>query len=405
MNNRWIKKYCPKNLQNDKFYLYQPLFEKLITFCDDCYKNNTNCGNIIISGQHGIGKFTLSQCIVNEIFKDKQIKYEILNLEMKNKSKKKIQFTFYSHINCIIFDLLLIQNHISLFLHDYLKKFIIYKNIDLSNKIIIFRNSQLLNTDNQQFLRRLLEKYSLYVSFILLTNSLNSLIGPLRSRCLKLIIKNYTINDRYKFIRNIVKNEGYKIKKDNLIKLINYTNNFYDCDLKQLINKLQDAFETKRFKITKTDFEKAMLKTISFFQQRFQIYLDKKCITLFYKNKKFEKKDEYKHIFLENGDKNFSNFNNLKNNLLEIYFKNDNFDLNFAIKYLVKNLRNIFNYEINIDIITNEEQISRVKNIIKLKIIDCISKINSLSMYKDKVNYNFYILENILFIIYDKIIN
>ena len=268
MNNLWIKKYCPKNLKDDKFYLHQPLFEKLITYCDDCYKNNINCGNIIISGQNGIGKFTLCQCIVNKICKDKKIKYEISNLEMKNKSNKKIQFTFYSHINCIIFDLLLIQNHISLFLRDYLKKFIIYKNIDLSNKIIIFRNSQLLNTDNQQFLRRLLEKYSLYVSFILLTNSLNSLIEPLRSRCLNLIIKNYTINERYKFIRNIVKNEGYKIKKDNLISLINYTNDFYDCNLKQLINKLQDAFETKRFKITKTDFEKEMLKTIFFFQTK-----------------------------------------------------------------------------------------------------------------------------------------
>ena len=133
--------------------------------------------------------------------------------------------------------------------------------------------------------------------------------------------------------------------------------------------------------------------------------MDKKCITLFYKNKKFEKKDEYKHIFLEKGDKNFSNFNNLKNKLLEIYFKNDHFDLNFAIKYLVKNLKNIFNYEINVDIITTEEHISRVNNIIQNKILDCISKINSLSMYKDKVNYNFYILENILFIIYDKIIN
>ena len=32
--------------------------------------------------------------------------------------------------------------------------------------------------------------------------------------------------------------------------------------------------------------------------------MDKKWITLFYKNKKFEKKDEYKHIFLEKGDKN-----------------------------------------------------------------------------------------------------
>ena len=350
-------------------------------------------------------KFTLSQCIVNEIFKDKQINYEILNLEMKNKSNKKIQFTFYSHMNCIIFDLLLIQNHITLFLSDYLKNFIIYKNIDLSNKFIIFRNSQLFNTENQQFLRRLLEKYSSYISFILLTNSLNSLIEPLKSRCLKLIIKNYTIDERYKFIRNIVKKEGFKIKKDNLIKLINYTNDFYDCNLKQLINKLQHAFETKQFKINKTDFEKGMLKTISFFQKRFQIYLDKKCITLFYKNKKFEKKDEYKKIFLENGDKNFSNFNNLKNNLLEIYFKTDEFDLNFAVRYLVKNMRNIFNYEINIDIVINEEQIQRVNNIIKLKIIDCISKINNLSIYKDKVNYNFYILENILFIIYNKIIN
>jgi hypothetical protein len=187
--------------------------------------------------------------------------------------------------------------------------------------------------------------------------------------------------------------------------LIKYTNDFYECNLKQLVNKLQDAYETKKFKIVNTDFEKAMIQTIFFFQERFQIYLDKKCITLFYKNKKFEKKEEYKKIFLEKGDKNFSNFNNLKNNLLELYFKNDNFNLNFAIKYLVKNLQNIFNYKINIDIITNEEQTDRVKNIIKCKIIDCISKINDLTKYIDKVNYNFYILENILFIIYNKIIN
>jgi DNA polymerase III delta prime subunit len=405
MDSLWIKKYCPTNLQNDKFYLYQPLFQKLISFCEDCYKNNINCGNIIISGQNGIGKFTLSQCIVNEIFKNKEIKYEISNLEMKNKSNKKIQFTFYSNLNCIIFDLLSIQNHISLFLRNYIKKFIIYKNIDSSNKIIIFRNSQLFNLENQQFLRRLLEKYSSYVSFILLTNSLNSLIEPLRSRCLKLTIKSYTINERYKFVRNIIKNEGFKVKKDNIMNLIKYTNDFYECNLKQLVNKLQDAYETKKFKIVNTDFEKAMIQTIFFFQERFQIYLDKKCITLFYKNKKFEKKEEYKKIFLEKGDKNFSNFNNLKNNLLELYFKNDNFNLNFAIKYLVKNLQNIFNYKINIDIITNEEQIDRVKNIIKCKIIDCISKINDLTKYIDKVNYNFYILENILFIIYNKIIN
>ena len=70
-------------------------------------------------------------------------------------------------------------------LRDVIKKFILTKKvINNKNKIIIIHNIHLLNVDDQFILRKIIEEHIINCRFILLCNTINNLLEPIKSRCL-----------------------------------------------------------------------------------------------------------------------------------------------------------------------------------------------------------------------------
>ena len=89
-------------------------------------------------------------------------------------------------------------------LKDIIKNYIITKKVnDNKNKIIIIHNIHLLNINDQFILRKIIEEYIVNCRFILLSNTVNNILDPIKSRCL--LIKTPGFN------KNIVKKKMERI--------------------------------------------------------------------------------------------------------------------------------------------------------------------------------------------------
>jgi replication factor C subunit 3/5 len=211
-----------------------------IAFNHDSYRlarllsQNETIPHLMIAGNQGVGKKSLVNYYIKQKFGLERIKTNLKNISIKC-SNKEIDFNFmYSNYHYLIepskygvYDKQIIQ----FLLNDILK----YKPINkISYHLIVVNNADRLTTEAQQSLRRTLEKFIHNCRFIFLVNNNNSMIDPIRSRCLIIKLNSPTKDETGRILAKICREESIEADPTVLAHLAGYNRN-----LKESINQLQ----------------------------------------------------------------------------------------------------------------------------------------------------------------------
>ena len=253
------KKYKVNNY-DDFDDLIKEKYKNIINFFNSI--NYNNLPNILIYGEEGSCKKTLIYIFFKNIKKNK------LNLEYKINNKIVNYMIYYSKYYIEI-DLSQLENYKKYILINFIKEINSTKKIDdNTNKIIIIHNIHLLNIDDQFILRKIIEKNIKICRFILISNTINNLIEPIKSRCFLIKTPGFTKIFIKKKINLIIKKEKIKIKKKNLKKsfleldfylnLQKYNKEDEYCDIKNVnleknINELYLLIRKKNIDYEKVD--------------------------------------------------------------------------------------------------------------------------------------------------------
>lgn len=223
----YIDKYNVNNMNDVKFNANAYNTVKTIA-------TNSLIPHLIISGEHGCGKKSLANFYIREKYNIDHIKTNMKPIEFKY-SNKKIKFNIiYSIYHYLIdpskhgvYDKQIIQYT----LNDILK----YRPINKINyHIIIIDNADRLTIESQQSLRRTLEKFVENCRFIFLSNNNNSMIEPIRSRCITIKLNLPSNKEIFNILENICQNEHIEYSPLALNKIISNNQNLKHC-----INNLQ----------------------------------------------------------------------------------------------------------------------------------------------------------------------
>jgi len=201
---KWIFKYKPKD------------FDDIISHNEivDIIKNSLdNLPHMIFYGPNGIGKSSLINIIVNNIYIDESIKQNVLYLSA---SDKRGIGTVRKEIKSFA--------HQSVFLQNSTFKIIILSEIDC------------MSFEAQSALRRIIEKYSKTTRFCLICNSINKISKPIISRCVKFLFKPIPDNLIQTKLLSIANDEKLNESIKNLIPNISQISK---GDLRKSINLLE----------------------------------------------------------------------------------------------------------------------------------------------------------------------
>ena len=196
---------------------------------------NNSIPHIILSGDAGVGKKSLVNFYIKNKFSLDRVKTSPKNISIKC-SNKEIDFTFmYSNYHYLIepskygvYDKQIIQ----FMLNEILK----YRPINKTEyHLIVVNNADKLTVEAQQSLRRTLEKFINNCRFVFIVNCNNSMIDPIRSRCLSIKLNAPNREQIATVLNKIATSEQISISKENLNSLIEYN----DYNLKESINQLQ----------------------------------------------------------------------------------------------------------------------------------------------------------------------
>ena len=205
----WVEKYRPNSF--DEVVSQSIAINNLKEFA-----LSTNMPHMIFAGPAGTGKTSTALVIAKTVIKKQNYYANVLELNASDTVRMDyVRDVIKSFVN---------QN---LLLEDNTLKFIILDEADN------------IPTQVQQALRRIIEKASSNVKFILLCNYINRIIDPIVSRCAVFRFTNLTKNKIVERLRFIADKEKLQIPQT-------HANKFYDTlffisggDLRKAINTLQ----------------------------------------------------------------------------------------------------------------------------------------------------------------------
>ena len=302
---------------------YRPNNLNEITYHDNSIKilknlDKNNIPHLIFYGQGGCGKKTLLYSFLNNTTKKKCFyKYKTSN--------KEIQFTLLKSDNIIEIDIGEMGIYNKFVIRDVIKEFAQTKKVDNNAiQIIVLHHTELLDKEAQYILRRIMELYIHNCRFILLCNSINKIIKPLRSRSLCIRINCLEDNDIFKELKIIKEKENIRISDETLHNIIKLSErNFKICIL-----QLEYYTIKKSTKIN--EYDNLLLALTK--------YVNSSKITL----KIFNKIDEILYKLMVNNDLNTTNiFKLIYNNFVE---KFDNDDDKVKLTFLLSKYE--YNYVI-----------------------------------------------------------
>ena len=194
----------PRKINDYDFYNSEKtLFYKIY----NQYKTFDELPNLLINGKNGCGKRSRIYTILanlsnNSIYNREYITYDDKIKYFKSEYHIEFDLNYYNLNDKYIID-------------NFLKTFCETRNIGFDiPKIILIFNAQLLSKVSQFMLRRIIEKNSNNARFILLTNNLNKLIEPIKSRFILMRVPCPPKNITIKIIQeedtdNILNNNDY----------------------------------------------------------------------------------------------------------------------------------------------------------------------------------------------------
>jgi replication factor C small subunit len=204
----WVEKYRPQTF--DEIVSQSIAINNLKKFV-----KFTNIPHLIFAGPAGTGKTSTALIIARSFLKEEELGTNLLELNASDTVR--IDF---------------VRNVLKNFVNQNLIK-------ERSLKFVILDEADNIPGQVQQALRRIIEKTSNNIKFILLCNYINKIIDPIISRCAVfrfVTLPKEKIVDRLKYI---VKEEKLKIPVDKLKEFYNTLFFISGGDLRKAINTLQ----------------------------------------------------------------------------------------------------------------------------------------------------------------------
>ncbi|MHA1912829.1 MAG: replication factor C small subunit [Promethearchaeota archaeon] len=204
----WVEKYRPKTF-ND-IVSQSIAINRLKEFI-----KTPNMPHMIFAGPAGTGKTSTALIIASSYLKKEE--WDTNLLEVNASDTVRIDF---------------VRNVLKNFVKQSLIK-------DGSLKFVILDEADNIPGQVQQALRRIIEKASMNVKFILLCNYINRIIDPIISRCAVFRFVNLPEDMIITRLKYIVKEEKIEISEDNSEKFFNLVFFISGGDLRKAINTLQ----------------------------------------------------------------------------------------------------------------------------------------------------------------------
>ncbi len=289
-------------------YGHENVFQELV----DLYNNNKLPSKILLSGQKGIGKCTLTYHLINCILsKNEEHQYDFKNKKINedNKSFKLIQNN--SNPNLILIDVLPENKMIDI---SQIRKLI--ENLNKSSfnskpRFVLIDNIEFLNINSINALLKVLEEPNFNIFFFLINNN-KRIIPTLISRCLN--YKLYLTHDQSIDISN-------KIILTNIYELINKELLDYYFTPGKIYNLIKFSKENniELDKLSLKDFLSLIIDKLYYSKNNSMDYMIYDFIELFFRTKISLKNSELFTYFLRRID-NTKKFN-LDRESLFIEFK------------------------------------------------------------------------------------
>tara|TARA_B100001057_G_scaffold33697_1_gene30587 strand:+ start:4355 stop:5269 length:915 start_codon:yes stop_codon:yes gene_type:complete len=289
-------------------YGHENVFQELV----DLYNNNKLPSKILLSGQKGIGKCTLTYHLINCILsKNEEHQYDFKNKKINedNKSFKLIQNS--SNPNLILIDVLPEKKMIDI---SQIRKLI--ENLNKSSfnskpRFVLIDNIEFLNINSINALLKVLEEPNFNIFFFLINNN-KRIIPTLISRCLN--YKLYLTHDQSIDISN-------KIILTNIYELINKELLDYYFTPGKIYNLIKFSKENniELDKLSLKDFLSLIIDKLYYSKNNSMDYMIYDFIELFFRTKISLKNSELFTYFLRRID-NTKKFN-LDRESLFIEFK------------------------------------------------------------------------------------
>ena len=206
----WVEKYRPKTF--DDIVSQNIAINNIKEFV-----RTTDMPHMIFTGPAGTGKTSTALIIANTFLKKEEKDTNLLELNASDTVRMD-------------------------FVRNVIKEFI-NQNIILNGslKFIILDEADNIPSQVQQALRRIIEKSSNNIKFILLCNYINRIIDPIISRCAVFRFVNLSREKLIERLKFILKNEGISIPSKNSEEFFNRIFFISGGDLRKAINILQMA--------------------------------------------------------------------------------------------------------------------------------------------------------------------
>lgn len=213
----WVDKYRPKKLE-------QLSYHAPITASLKALASTGDFPHLLVYGPPGAGKKTRIYAALNELFGAQVEKLKIDVKTFTTSSNRKLEFNVLSspyHLEITPLDM---GNNDRVVIQDLLKDVASTEQVDFSNqaksatkhrfKVVIINEADSLSRDAQAALRRTMEKYSSNIRLIMVSNTISSIIAPIKSRTLLVRIPAPTATEIAGILLHIVTKEAVKLKGD-----------------------------------------------------------------------------------------------------------------------------------------------------------------------------------------------
>ncbi len=181
------------------------------------FVKTTNIPHLIFTGPAGTGKTSTALIIARHFLKEEELDTNLLELNASDT----VRMDF-------------IRNILKNFVNQSLIK-------DGSLKFVILDEADNIPAQVQQALRRIIEKSSNNIKFILLCNYINKIIDPIVSRCAVFRFVSLSKEKIIERLRDIAKKEKLKIPPNKIEEFFNILFFISGGDLRKAINTLQMA--------------------------------------------------------------------------------------------------------------------------------------------------------------------
>ena len=222
----WIEKYRPKTL--DEVVDQKEAVEGI----KNLIKNIEETPHLLFAGPPGTGKTTLALVIAHILYGDNWRDY---TLELNASDERGIN---------------VIREKVKIFSQYFTPS----KNI--SFKLVILDEADMMTSEAQTALRRIMEIYSRTTRFILICNYLTRIISPIQSRCAIFRFKRIPEELSINYLKEICEDEEIPCTQDVISRIYKYS----EGDLRKAINLLQSVANASGGKPTVNDVDEIVGK-------------------------------------------------------------------------------------------------------------------------------------------------